>query len=117
MKEKHLAVYKHAKRLLKLRQTLQGVLPPDMAAHLIGVSLNGNRLVIYSDSPAWNTRLRYMAPALAQCAARQIGALPHLVFLTLPQHRHLKPPAAGRKIPRHQLKKLLGLFNRDSHQV
>lgn len=77
------AVYRHAHTLAKLRDTLTSALGEDARRHFVGVSGNSQRLVIFADSPAWATRLRYQAPDIEDAAMRHLGSRPSLVFRVL----------------------------------
>jgi len=63
-----------------LRQALASALPADESKHLVGVAGNSKRLVIFADSAAWATRLRYRATDLEAVAVQYRGTRPHLVF-------------------------------------
>ena len=48
----------------RLARRIQGLLPPELAAHVTGANVRDRRLVILVDGPAWASRLRFEAPAL-----------------------------------------------------
>jgi predicted nucleic acid-binding Zn ribbon protein len=56
-----LEISAHKVLLDRVRQAL----PADLAGHCIFAQLHGSRLLVHVDSPAWATRLRFMAPQLA----------------------------------------------------
>lgn len=93
-------VYRRARRLAKLKGALIRALEPEEGAHLLGVSATGPRLVVFADSSAWATRLRYRAPALETAAQAHIGATPQLVFRTLPARVSHPAPARVALSPR-----------------
>ncbi len=78
------AVYRHARDLAKLREAIAPALDEDARTHFCGVSGHSRRLVIFADSPAWATRLRYQAPAIEDAALRHFGARPSLAFRVMP---------------------------------
>ena len=45
---------------------VQRLLPDDLAAHVVGVTLKDDRLVILADSSAWAARLRFHARDLME---------------------------------------------------
>lgn len=51
-----------AARLAKIRQQL----PPDVVHHCTGVHQRGSTVVLYADSPAWASRMRFAARTLTQ---------------------------------------------------
>lgn len=76
-------VYRHARVLAKLGDVLAGALDPQARRHFSGVSGDARRLVVFADSPAWATRLRYQAPDLEAAAVRHLGHRPRLEFRVL----------------------------------
>ena len=44
-----------------LLEAVAGLLPADVAAHCVAATLTGSELRLLVDSPAWATRLRYLA--------------------------------------------------------
>jgi len=91
-------VYRRAAELGRLRRHLARALAPDLALHLAGVSGDRNRLVLYSDSAAWATRLRYQAPVLERAAAAALGGRPQLAFRVLPPREAAKRPDETREV-------------------
>lgn len=75
----------HAAKLAFLTRELRAVLPEALSNHLASVAMKPSapRLVIFSDSAAWCTRLRYFAPALGHRAEEIVGHRIQLQFLTL----------------------------------
>ncbi len=62
---------KHLQQLLQragdfhsLTGKLQGLLPSGLSAHLTAAIAHDQVLVLFTDSPAWATRLRFAAPGL-----------------------------------------------------
>ncbi|MGH7688564.1 MAG: hypothetical protein ACREN3_03090 [Gemmatimonadaceae bacterium] len=79
------AVYRWARELALLRDAVAAVLPATESVHLVGVSTAApGRLILFSDSAAWCTRLRYHAPMLEAAALPFLGLRPRLEFRTLP---------------------------------
>lgn len=79
------AVYRHARRLAKLHETLAEALDDDVRKHLMGVSGNSQRLVIFADTSGWATRLRYQTPVLEAAALDYLGTRPALAFRVMPE--------------------------------
>jgi hypothetical protein len=48
----------------RLTARLRGLLPADLAPHLAAVRVRRGCLVLFADSPAWASRLRYAAPGI-----------------------------------------------------
>jgi hypothetical protein len=49
-----------------LLQQIKGMLPPPMHEHCVGLALKPNHLILYADSSAWASRLRYFSHNLAE---------------------------------------------------
>lgn len=79
------AVYRHAHRLAKLREALAAALEDEARRHLMGVSGNSQRLVVFADTSGWATRLRYQTPVLEAAALDYLGTRPALVFRVMPE--------------------------------
>lgn len=66
-------------RELKAQKTLltdvRQCLPADLAKHCAAAQLREGTLVLHTDSPAWATRLRYLAPQLVSVLADEYPAL------------------------------------------
>lgn len=58
-----------------LLETAQSALPGELAEQLIGVSLDGETLIVQVEQAVWATRLRYAAPQLLDAFSR---TFPHL---------------------------------------
>ena len=55
---------------------LQQALPPDLAGHVFGASLDeASELTVLTDSGAYATRLRYLLPELLPGLARELGVV------------------------------------------
>lgn len=93
------AVYRRARALAKLREALVEALPEQERRHFVGVSGSKRRLVIFADSPAWATRLRYCSPDLETAAARHVGVRPNLVFRVAVEHGVPLPPPRSPWLP------------------
>lgn len=78
------ALCMHARRLAKLRAVLAAALTEEEAPHFVGVSANASELVIFTDSPAWCTRLRYRSPQLEAAVEKLLERPRRLVFRTQP---------------------------------
>ncbi|HEX5313389.1 MAG TPA: DciA family protein [Gammaproteobacteria bacterium] len=78
------AIYHWSRELATLRERLAAALPAPEAEHLAGVSLQADRLLVFADSTAWCTRLRYRASILETAVEPLLGLRPQLEFRTLP---------------------------------
>ena len=58
-----------------LRETARAALPDELAEQVVGVSLDGETLIVQTEQAVWATRLRYAAPQLLAAFA---DAFPHL---------------------------------------
>lgn len=93
------AVYRQAQEFDKFRQVLASALPTEESKHLVGVAGNNRRLVIFADSPAWATRLRYRAPDLEAAAMQHCGTRPRLVFRVGVRHGVVEQPHRSPWLP------------------
>lgn len=57
---------------------LQQCLPADLANHCASAHIRDNTLVVHTDSPAWATRLRYLAPQLIKAVAGEYPTIQSL---------------------------------------
>lgn len=57
--------------LQQINQTLPNILPKPLAQHCRVVNLREQTVVIYADSAAWATRLRYLIPTVLQAWQQQ----------------------------------------------
>ncbi len=51
----------------RLLATVRAHLPPDLRAHCSGATTVGGQLLLFTESPAWATRLRYQQRDLINC--------------------------------------------------
>jgi hypothetical protein len=58
------ALLRQAKEQQRLTARLREMLPPDLAGRLHSARLRGACLVLFAESPAWASRLRFAAPRL-----------------------------------------------------
>ncbi len=100
-------LFRHCRLLQSLDEIIQQCLPAELAAHCRVLNYSGNRLILQTDSPAWNTLLRYQTPDLLSCLRRQdkLRGLASILIRTAPaspappprqtaQPRQLSPEAA-----------------------
>ncbi len=87
-----------ARRLAWLRDRLVAALGGQEGAHVVGVSLHGNRLTVFADSPAWCMRLRYRAPELEATVQSLLGQRPQIRFRVQPP-AFTREPAPRRALP------------------
>jgi hypothetical protein len=56
---------------------LRGIVPPELAPHIVNVVPKGPELVVLADSPAWCARLRYAVAALEPQITARDAAVRH----------------------------------------
>jgi len=78
----------HLARMLRKQQALldqiRQSLPLPLRPHCIHARIDGNRLVLHTDSPVWATRLRFYAPqifAVVKHQAPKLGKLEVRIFM------------------------------------
>jgi hypothetical protein len=70
---------------------VRSALPGDVAEHCLGAVVTADEVTLYVDSPAWATRLRYLAPSLLrQLTAANIGVR-HCRIRVLPPGDRAEP--------------------------
>jgi hypothetical protein len=92
-------IVEHAMRLESLAQQLREELEPVLTKHFRVAAIDGGRLLLHADSPAWAARLRYQVPALLS----SLRGRPGLAGLQSVQIRVRPPssePAARPRRPR-----------------
>jgi hypothetical protein len=77
---------------------LRAMLPDDLAPHCVAARLRERQLVIYADSPAWTTRLRFFAPKIPGLL-RPVYPAVHEVRVRMLIHR--TRPTPHRRSARH----------------
>ena len=80
-------------RLHQLDQLLRAFLPPHLQNHATLARLDADAWVVQTDSPVWQTRLRYLLPALRQPLSEKLG------FAVPPPQIRIIPPDASPKAP------------------
>jgi hypothetical protein len=86
------ALRQRAADIDRLARQVRSRLPAPLRPHCLSVSLQGDCLVIFTDSPAWSSRLRYQAPELLQ-------ELDHPDFALRTVRVRVMPPAAAQAKP------------------
>ena len=66
---------------------LRQCLPADLADHCAAAHIRENTLVVHTDSPAWATRLRYLAPQLVKALAGEYPAIQSVSIRLMVEHR------------------------------
>jgi len=96
-------------RQRRLLDAVRAALPPNLAPHCLHARIEGAVLILHVDSPAWNSRLRFQAPALL---ARLRTEAPNLRRVrirvlapigNLPKPGNPSRPPHRRRIPREAL--------------
>ena len=70
-----------ARRIMQLRDTLRRYLPPSLTAHFLGADMDGHILIMYMDSSASATTVRYrqrelLAATGLRCTELQVRVMP-----------------------------------------
>ncbi len=88
-----------AAQLRHLQAALAPLLPPPLGEHCRAAALHDGELVLSADSPAWASRLRYLAPMLQAQLSRKAGLRLQRIAVTV------APPAprVGRRPPLRNL--------------
>lgn len=92
------AIADEAKAQQTLLDELRECLPAELAEHCSAARLRDRRLVISMDSPAWATRLRYLAPQLLE-SLRPLHSALATIEVKVAVAR-LRPPGRRRKARR-----------------
>lgn len=85
------------RQLRRLTRELRRLLEPELAPHCYVSQIEDNQLVVYVDSAAWATRLRFQAAQLlptlraANPAFRQLTQI-RVSIVTHARHREMTPP-------------------------
>jgi hypothetical protein len=88
-----------AKEIKFLNRLLDSTLTQPLRTHVQVASVQGDRLVIQCDSPAWSARARLLVPRLIESVNRQSTRAPirHIQIITRPEPRR-RQPATPRRI-------------------
>lgn len=93
------------KRLAEHQSLLDRVrlkLPPELAGHCQAAVPDGNRITLYTDSPAWASRLRYLAAELES----ELGTGGRTVSQVRVRVLAMPPAETSLKLPEHKAKRL-----------
>ncbi len=101
-------LYRHCRLLQNIDNIVCQCLPDDLASHCQVVNFSNSRLVLQTDSPAWNTLLRYQTPdlmsqlrqhpplrGLASIHIKTMPAIPAPPHIQAAHPRHLSPDTAA----------------------
>ena len=82
--------------LERVNRTLRGLLDPGLAEHCRVANVDRYTLVLQTDSSAWASRLRYLAPAILEKLAKKLGwkAVTHTKVLVRPELPPDRQPTA-----------------------
>ena len=76
-----------------LLQQIKGMLPAPMHEHCVGLALKPNHLILYADSSAWASRLRYFSRDLSgKLKARDMHFSKIQIKIALEQRERAKKP-------------------------
>ena len=98
-----------AKEIKVLNHLLDSALSQPLRAHVKVANVQGDRLVIQCDSPAWSARARLLAPRILEslnCQSTR-GPIRHIQVITRPEPRRGKSPAPRRSEISEQSRRLL----------
>ena len=59
-------IVQQARAIAAADEALQSVLPAELAPHCHVINLRAETLIVATDSAAWATRLRYLAPSVLE---------------------------------------------------
>ncbi len=93
------ALFTSGRRLRRLDARVRALMDPALAPHCRVANLRDQVLVLQADSPAWASRLRFLAPALPGILA------PHGIGVKRVEVR-IAPPAADPAPPRRPRRRL-----------
>ncbi|MFM1891957.1 MAG: hypothetical protein RLZ44_1034 [Pseudomonadota bacterium] len=78
-----------------LLHRLRALLPSAARPHLVAARLHQHKLILYADTPAWVTRLRFQAPQLRAAAAENSHQISELkIRIHIPERAGIKPQPA-----------------------
>jgi hypothetical protein len=98
-----------AKEIKVLNRLLDSALSQPLRNHVKVANVQGDRLVIQCDSPAWSARARLLVPRLLESINRQSRRTPirQIQIITRPEPRRGRPPTPHRTEISEQSRKLL----------
>ena len=77
---------------------IRRLLPGELAAHCVSARLDGQRLVLHTDSPVWASRLRFMAAELHSLLENRDRSLREIKVKLLPaRNPRTKRPVPARR--------------------
>ena len=87
---------RRARHLERVNRTLRGLLDPGLAEHCRVANVDRYTLVLQTDSSAWASRLRYLAPAILEKLAKKLGwkEVTHTKVLVRPELPPDRQPSA-----------------------
>lgn len=98
-----------AKEIKFLNHLLDSALSQPLRTHVKVANVQGDRLVIQCDSPAWSARARLLVPRLLESVNRQSTRAPirHIQVITRPEPRRERSPTPRRTEISEQSRTLL----------
>ncbi len=88
---------KRCRSLQRLQQLVASLLAPEFARHCHVGNIRGNSLIIFCDSPAWASRLRYQVAQLRDKLHQHpaLATIEHIELKVMPtSHEHSSAPRA-----------------------
>ena len=98
-----------SKEIKVLNRLLDSALSQPLRSHVRVANVQGDRLVIQCDSPAWSARARLQVPRLLESINREPLRKPirHIQVITRPEPSRGNPPAPRRNPISEQTRRLL----------
>lgn len=66
-------ITRKSRQNINLLKTIQSLLPATLADECYSISSSDHRLIIYTSSPAWSSKLRFQLPSIQQTLASKHG--------------------------------------------
>lgn len=98
-----------AKEIKALNRQLESALNEPLRSHVKAANVEGDRLVIQCDSPAWSARVRLLVPRVLESVNRERTRAPirHVQIITRPEPGGKNPPAPRQARISEQTRRLL----------
>ena len=92
-------ILRKAQELQKIGQTIKATLPLDCHSHLDVVGIRENELILLTDSPVWQTRLRMFSQTILDALQQHAGiSLNRIKIKLAPQKRAIEPVKPPKRV-------------------
>ncbi len=88
-----------SKKQKAIRQLIRTALPDAIAEHLHECIIKGNKLILFTDSAAWASQLRFYQPMIQKIVTQQLSASIFIIQIRLSVHPNSVPTFAAK--PQH----------------